>query len=87
MRAAMARSWSHRPRPADTSNNKSTWALMGDDTDSPNLARILTSVQARWNIDPTKLLLTGQSHEQLLGQWRPVVGRVRIGADQRDPAE
>ncbi|HYI28840.1 MAG TPA: phospholipase [Bradyrhizobium sp.] len=46
---------------ADTSNNKSTWALMGDDTDSPNLARILTSVQARWNIDPTKLLLTGMS--------------------------
>ncbi|MDO9295730.1 phospholipase [Bradyrhizobium sp.] len=38
-----------------------TWALMGDDTDSPNLARILASVQARWNIDPTKLLLTGMS--------------------------
>jgi phospholipase/carboxylesterase len=44
-----------------TSNNTSTWALMGDDTDSPNLARILASVQARWNIDPTKLLLTGMS--------------------------
>jgi phospholipase/carboxylesterase len=39
----------------------STWALMGDDTDSPNLARILASVQARWNIDPTRLLLTGMS--------------------------
>lgn len=39
----------------------STWALMGDDTDSPNLARILASVQACWNIDPTKLLLTGMS--------------------------
>jgi phospholipase/carboxylesterase len=38
-----------------------TWALMGEDTDSPNLARILSSVQARWNIDPTKLLLTGMS--------------------------
>ncbi len=38
-----------------------TWALMGDDTDTPNLVRILASVQARWNIDPTKLLLTGMS--------------------------
>jgi len=34
---------------------------MGDDTDTPNLARVLASVQARWNIDPTKLLLTGMS--------------------------
>src|SRR5664279_2421563 len=41
--------------------NKTTWALMGDDTDTPNLARILDHVQARWNIDPTKLLLTGMS--------------------------
>jgi phospholipase/carboxylesterase len=39
----------------------STWALMGEDTDTPNLARILASVQARWNIDRTKLLLTGMS--------------------------
>jgi phospholipase/carboxylesterase len=39
----------------------STWALMGDDTDTPNLKRILESVQARWNIDSTKLLLTGMS--------------------------
>src|SRR6202171_6140480 len=39
----------------------STWALMGEDTDSPNLARILESVQNRWNIDPTKQLLTGMS--------------------------
>jgi phospholipase/carboxylesterase len=38
-----------------------TWALMGEDVDSPNLARILEAVQARWNIDPTKLLLTGMS--------------------------
>ena len=41
--------------------NKSTWALMGEDTDTPNLARILASVQARWNIDPGRLLLTGMS--------------------------
>jgi len=45
----------------DASTSKSTWALMGDDTDSPNLARILASVQARWNVDPTRLLLTGMS--------------------------
>src|SRR5882762_5109786 len=38
-----------------------TWALMGEDTDTPNLARILSSVLARWNVDPTKLLLTGMS--------------------------
>jgi phospholipase/carboxylesterase len=38
-----------------------TWALMGEDTDTRNLARILASVQARWNVDPSKLLLTGMS--------------------------
>jgi phospholipase/carboxylesterase len=38
-----------------------TWALMGDDGDSPNLARILDDVRGRWNIDPTKLLLAGMS--------------------------
>jgi phospholipase/carboxylesterase len=38
-----------------------TWALMGDDTDTPNLARILELVRTRWNADPTRLLLTGMS--------------------------
>ncbi len=38
-----------------------TWALMGEDADTPNLARILDLVRARWNIDPTRLLLTGMS--------------------------
>jgi phospholipase/carboxylesterase len=38
-----------------------TWALIGEDTDTPNLARILASVRSRWNIDRTKLLLTGMS--------------------------
>lgn len=38
-----------------------TWALMGEDADTPNLERILDSVRSRWNIDPTKLLLTGMS--------------------------
>jgi phospholipase/carboxylesterase len=39
----------------------STWALMGEDHDTPNLLRILDSVRSRWNIDPTRLLLTGMS--------------------------
>jgi phospholipase/carboxylesterase len=38
-----------------------TWALMGEGTDTPNLARILDFVRERWNIDPAKLLLTGMS--------------------------
>ena len=42
-------------------SNKTTWALMGDDTDSPNLARILDSVRSRWNIDSQRMLLTGMS--------------------------
>ena len=39
----------------------STWALMGEDTDSPNLARILDIVRSRCNVDPDRLLLTGMS--------------------------
>jgi phospholipase/carboxylesterase len=39
----------------------STWALMGEDVDTPNLTRILDSVRSRWNIDPARLLLTGMS--------------------------
>ncbi|SDT07877.1 phospholipase [Bradyrhizobium canariense] len=39
----------------------STWALMGEDTDTPNLARILDQVRSRWNVDPERLLLTGMS--------------------------
>jgi len=38
-----------------------TWALMGEDADTPNLVRILDLVQTRWNIDSAKLLLTGMS--------------------------
>jgi phospholipase/carboxylesterase len=38
-----------------------TWALMGEDSDTPNLARILDVVRGRWNVDATKLLLTGMS--------------------------
>ena len=38
-----------------------TWALMGEDTDTPNLMRILESVRSRWNVDPERILLTGMS--------------------------
>lgn len=38
-----------------------TWALMGDDTDTPNLDRILDAVRSRWNVDPSRMLLTGMS--------------------------
>src|SRR3954470_17333510 len=39
----------------------STWALMGDDTDTPNIVRILDVVRNRWNIDASRMLLTGMS--------------------------
>jgi phospholipase/carboxylesterase len=39
----------------------STWALMGEDADTPNLLRILDFARSRWNIDPARLLLTGMS--------------------------
>jgi phospholipase/carboxylesterase len=38
-----------------------TWALMGDDIDTPNLIRILDFVRSRWNIDEKRMLLTGMS--------------------------
>ena len=38
-----------------------TWALAGDDVDTPNLRRILDSVRGGWRIDPDRLLLTGMS--------------------------
>lgn len=38
-----------------------TWALMGDDSDSPNLARILAFIGGRWRLDPERRLLTGMS--------------------------
>lgn len=38
-----------------------TWALMGDDTDTPNLMRILETVRSRWTIDGSRMLLTGMS--------------------------
>jgi phospholipase/carboxylesterase len=38
-----------------------TWALTGEDVDTPNLMRILGEVRARWPVDPARLLLTGLS--------------------------
>jgi phospholipase/carboxylesterase len=38
-----------------------TWALMGDDLDTPNLLRILETVQSQWRIEPARMLLTGMS--------------------------
>ncbi len=38
-----------------------TWAITGDDVDSPNLAALLAFAQANWAIDPDRLLLTGMS--------------------------
>ena len=49
------------PTATGSSPGKTTWALMGEDTDTPNLMRILDSVRSRWNIDPKRLLLTGMS--------------------------
>ncbi|QOZ74727.1 phospholipase [Bradyrhizobium sp. CCBAU 53351] len=39
----------------------STWALMGDDADTPNLMRILEAVRSRWTVDASRMLLTGMS--------------------------
>lgn len=38
-----------------------TWALGGADADSPLLASVLAFVAERWNLDRTRLLLTGMS--------------------------
>jgi len=38
-----------------------TWALMGPDADTPNLKRILAFIRSKWNVDATRLLLTGMS--------------------------
>ncbi|MCK1464324.1 phospholipase [Bradyrhizobium sp. 2] len=38
-----------------------TWALMGDDSDTPNLMRILDTVRSRWSVDGSRLLLSGMS--------------------------
>lgn len=38
-----------------------TWSLMEPEIDSQNLGAILEQVRGRWNVDPTRMLLTGMS--------------------------
>ena len=38
-----------------------TWALMGDDPDTPSLTRMLDYVRGHWNIDASRMLMTGMS--------------------------
>jgi phospholipase/carboxylesterase len=38
-----------------------TWALQGDDIDTPNLVRMLDHVRSRWRIDESRALMTGLS--------------------------
>jgi len=38
-----------------------TWALMGEDEDTPNLLRILDYVRSEWNVDAARMMLTGMS--------------------------
>ncbi len=38
-----------------------TWSLAGPDADSGNIDSMLAHVRGRWNVDPTKMLLTGMS--------------------------
>jgi phospholipase/carboxylesterase len=52
---------SHAAILASPTSVGSTWALMGTDADTPNLSRVLSLVRSKWNIDPTRLLLTGMS--------------------------
>lgn len=39
----------------------STWSLMEPEVDGPNIDRMVEEVADRWNIDPTRQLLTGMS--------------------------
>lgn len=38
-----------------------TWAIEGEDNDSPHLASILAFMRGQWNIDPARMMLTGMS--------------------------
>ncbi|TAL34717.1 MAG: phospholipase [Phenylobacterium sp.] len=38
-----------------------TWAIQGQDADSPNLARMLAAVREQWQVDERRLLLSGMS--------------------------
>ncbi len=43
------------------SSRGDTWSLMGPDIDSENIENILTKISGRWNVDTSRLLLTGMS--------------------------
>jgi phospholipase/carboxylesterase len=38
-----------------------TWAIQGEDRDTPRLAEIAGFVRSKWAIDPTRILMTGMS--------------------------
>jgi phospholipase/carboxylesterase len=38
-----------------------TWAIQGEDQDTPHLAYILAFLRSRWSIDPARMMLTGMS--------------------------
>lgn len=38
-----------------------TWAIQGEDPDTPHLASILEFVRTKWSVDPSRMLLTGMS--------------------------
>ncbi|MDP3491547.1 MAG: dienelactone hydrolase family protein [Hyphomonadaceae bacterium] len=38
-----------------------TWAIQGEDQDTPHLTHILEFIRQRWTVDPTRILLTGMS--------------------------
>ena len=38
-----------------------TWAISGEDADTPNLARMVELARRHWNIDPRRMLLSGMS--------------------------
>jgi phospholipase/carboxylesterase len=42
-------------------SGQDTWALMGPDTDTPNILGMVERVQAHWPVDSTRILLTGMS--------------------------
>ncbi len=39
----------------------STWAIQGDDADTPNIAGIVSFVRDKWAVDPARILMTGMS--------------------------
>ncbi|MEQ1755137.1 MAG: phospholipase [Micropepsaceae bacterium] len=38
-----------------------TWALSGEDVDTPNIHRMLEFIRSNWTVDPSRMLLTGMS--------------------------